>query len=153
MMDSRVRRYASLATGLGLVGLVAACGGTGNANGSLPAFKSLDATYQAVDDIVGCNDNASDPPHKSVEGGGPTGESVMCTNGVEVLWFESKEAQDKVYELYASAAGSAGSVYFVEGRNWLVVDYSEVAVSPGKLDGRNLKDLAEELDAEYTVEK
>lgn len=77
----------------------------------------------------------------------------MCTNTVEVLWFESQEAREKVYELIASAAGSAGAVYFAEGRNWFVADVSEVAMGAVPERKLNLEELAENLDAQYTMEQ
>lgn len=155
VMNYGVKYGASVLALLGFVGLIPACGATGDGLESLPKFKSLDATYQAVDEAVNCTDDAPDPPHKVAPEGGPTGESVMCTNTVEVLWFESNEARENVYELYSSAAGPAGSVRFVEGQNWLVVDGSEVKIgkAPKKLEKRNLERLAEKLDGRFTVEQ
>jgi hypothetical protein len=99
----------------------------------LPEFTSLDDAYQAVDAVLDCADDAPVPPAKLPPPSGPTGEAVMRTETVEVLWSETQEGYDNVYDLYAGAAES-GSVYFVEGRNWL-------------------EGLAENVDAKYTVKR
>lgn len=77
----------------------------------------------------------------------------MCTNTVEVLWFESEDTRNDVYELLASAAGSGGSVYFVEGKNWLVADVSEVQVGSTPEKNVDMENLAEQLNGKYTVEQ
>jgi hypothetical protein len=118
----------------------------------MPEFSSLEDAYEAVDAVLGCAQDVGDPPTKHPLSGGPTGESVLCTKTVEVLWFDSQEAYDNVYELYVAAAGNPGSVYLVEGRNWFVADVAEVAI--GVVDPRrntNLEALAEHLGAKYAV--
>lgn len=149
-MHHRTRRYARLTVALGVVGIVAACGDTDE---DLPAFDSLESAYQAVDDAVDCAEDASDPPTKILESDGPTGESVMCTNTVEVLWFETQDARDDVYDLLAGAAGPTGAVYFAVGRNWFVADVSEVAVGAAPEREMDMEGLAEVLGAQYTVEQ
>ncbi len=152
MMNHRTKKYASLMAVLGLVGAVAGCC---EDTDELPVFDSLEATYQAVDEIVGCSDDAPEPADKRTTSGGPTGESVMCTSTVEVLWCDSDEARQDVYELLAdtAGAGAGGSVYFAEGRNWFVADGAEAMV--GAAPGRSIdkEQLAEALDARYTVER
>lgn len=148
-MNHRRRRWAFVMMALGLAGTVAACGDNTE---QLPAYESLAATYQAVDEVVDCSDDAPAPPEKRLPSGGPTGESLMCTNTVEVLWFDTAGARDDVYDLLASAAGSAGSVYFVEGRNWFVADFSEVGVGAVPKRTIDMEDLARALGARYTVE-
>lgn len=86
MMDQRTRRYATLMVTLGLVGTVSGCG---DDTDELPGFDSLDATYRAVDEVVDCSEDAPEPAVKLPGSGEPTGESVMCTSTVEVLWFDS----------------------------------------------------------------
>lgn len=135
---------------LGLVGAVAGCGGGPD---ELPAFGSLEATYQAVDEVVDCSDDAPEPAVKLPGSGEPTGESVMCTSTVEVLWFDSDEARENVYDLLADTAGAAGSVYFVEGNNWFVVDGAEVMVGAVPERRIDMEQLADALDARYTVEQ
>ncbi|WP_345311869.1 hypothetical protein [Kocuria gwangalliensis] len=150
MMKHRARKYTSLMAALGLAGVVAGCSSDTE---DLPAFDSLNATYQAVDEVVDCSEDVSEPPVKSPGSGTDAGESELCTNTVEVLWFDNDEARDDVYELLASAAGSAGAVYFVEGRNWFVADYSEVQAGSVPEREIDMEQLAEVLDAQYTVEQ
>ncbi|MFF0945324.1 hypothetical protein ACFYE2_14005 [Kocuria sp. CPCC 205300] len=113
----------------------------------LPVFDSLEATYQAVNEIVGCSDDAPEPADKRTASGGPTGESVMCTSTVEVLWFDSDEARQDVYELLADTAGAGGSVYFAEGRNWFVADGAEVVVGAVPERSIDMEQPAEALGA------
>ncbi len=150
MTNHRTKKYASSMTVLGLVGAVAGCY---EDTDELPVFDSLEATYQAVDEIVGCSDDAPGPADERTASGGPTGESVMCTSTVEVLWFDSDETRQDVYDLLADTAGAGGSVHFAEGRNWFVADGAEVMV--GAAPGRSIdkEQLAEALDARYTVER
>lgn len=148
-MNHRTRKYTFLIGALGLVGAVAGCG---DGTDELPAFDSLDATYQAVDEVVDCSDDAPEPAGKRTRSGGPTGESMMCTSTVEVLWFDSDDARHDVYELLADTAGAAGSVYFVEGHNWFVADGAEVMVGAVPERRIDLEQLADALDAQYTVE-
>ena len=150
MMSHRTRSYASLLVVLGLVGVAAGCG---ESTDGLPAFDSLEATFQAVDDVVGCSENAPEPAVKLPGSGQPTGESVMCTSTVEVLWFDGEETREDVYELLADTAGAAGSVYFVEGRNWFVADGAEVMVGAAPERTVDMEQLADALDARYTVEQ
>lgn len=116
-------------------------------------FRSLDATYQAVDDVVNCSDDVGDSPVMSGESGRLRVDSVKCTSTVLVLWFKNEENRAETYELMAGAAGSAGSVYFAEGQNWFVVDGSEVAIGAAPERKVDLETLAEKLDAQYTVEQ
>lgn len=150
MMNLRTKKYASLIAALGLVGAVAGCG---EDTDELPAFDSLEATYQAVDEVVDCSDDAPEPAGKRTTSGGPTGESVMCTSTVEVLWFDSDEARQDVYDLLAETAGDGDSVYFVEGRNWFVADGAEVMVGAVPERSIDMEQLAEALGARYTVDR
>jgi hypothetical protein len=137
-----------------LVGLVTACGSASGAGQELPEFASLEDAYQAVDAVLGCTDDVGDPPTKFPLEGGPTGESVLCTRTVEVLWFDSQEAYDNVYELYGAAARNPGSVYLVEGHNWFVADVAEVAIGVEDPErNTNLEALAENLGAKYAVKR
>lgn len=150
MMNHRTKKYASLIGALGLLGAVAGCS---EDTDELPAFDSLEDTYQAVDEVVDCSDDAPEPADKRTSSGGPTGESVMCTSTVEVLWFDSDEARQDVYDLLADTAGGGSSVYFAEGRNWFVADGAEVMVGAVPERAIDMEQLADALDARYTVER
>jgi hypothetical protein len=153
-MSTRRGQRLSLVAAFGLLGLVTACGTASGAGEELPEFTSLDDTYQAVDAVLRCAEDAGDPPTKFPPSGGPTGEAVMCTDTVEVLWFDTQEAYDNIYGLYADTANGSGSVYFVEGRNWFVVDVAEVALgAPEPVSLADLEGLAQNLDAKYTVKQ
>ncbi|MEX5297050.1 hypothetical protein QYM41_17395 [Kocuria sp. CPCC 205268] len=149
-MNHRTRSYGSLLVALGLAGAVAGCG---EGTDDLPAFDSLEATYRAVDEIVDCSADAPEPAVKFPGSGKDTGESVMCTSTVEVLWFDHDEAREDVYELLSDTAGDGSSVYFVEGRNWFVVDGAEVMVGAVPERRIDMEQLADALDARYTVER
>jgi hypothetical protein len=151
MKSSKKLSACFLAT-MGLTAIMTGCSTGSNTAQSLPAYDSLDETYEAVDAVLDCVDNPPQAPHKVPQSGGPTGTSEMCTNTVEVLWFDSDEAYKNVYDLYASAAAPGGSVYFATGQNWFVVDDSEVAVGTTP-ESRDLETLAKKLGAEYKVEK
>lgn len=134
-------RAALLVTGTG-------CGDTAD---HLPKYGSLSDVRKAVDDVVHCDENPRRPPEKVMDPPGFTGQAVMCVDAVEILWFDSSDALDRTYDMFYSAAGEAGSVYFVRGKNWFVVDYSEVQVG-AVVDRRvDMKRLADELGAEYIV--
>ena len=145
-MNHHTKKYASLIAALGLVGAVAGCS---EDTEELPAFDSLEATYQAVDEIVDCSDDAPEPAVKLPGSGQDTGESLMCTSTVEVLWFDSDEARANVYDLLTNAGNT---VYLAEGRNWFVVDASEIMVETMSERTIDMEQLADILDARYTVE-
>ena len=153
-MKKRPERYLPLALMLGLLGVTTACGSASGAAAELPEFASLDDTYKAVDAVLGCADDVEDPPTKIPPSGGPTGESVMCTPTVEVLWFDSQESYESIYELFAATPNGNTAIYFVEGRNWFVADVAEVALgAPAPPRLADLEGLAENLGARYTVKR
>lgn len=92
------------------------------------------------------------PPPSDVMGGNGQipAASVKCTQTVEIFHFESPEARD---EAYAVMADAAGSVYFAEGRNWFVVDYSEVAIGGGDPETLDLSVLSDSLGTRFTEVK
>ena len=67
-----------------------------------------------------------------------------------MLWFDSDEARANVYDLFANAGNT---VYMVEGRNWFVVDASEIMVETVSDRTIDIEQLADALDARYTVEQ
>lgn len=145
MMNHRTRKYVSLLMALGVVGIVPGCG---DGLDELPASDSLEATYQAVEEVVDCSESAPEPAVKLPRSGRDTGESVMCTSPVEVLWFHRDEARENVYEVLAD---TAGAVYLVKGRNWFVTDGAEVMVGAVLERRIDMEQLADALDARYTV--
>ncbi|MFL0503888.1 hypothetical protein AABM36_04210 [Kocuria sp. KSNUG] len=118
----------------------------------LPEYASLNDAYGAVDAVVNCDTNPPAPTEKVLHPPGPTGESRMCTDTLEVLWFDSKTDRDKVFDLLASAAGLAGSVSFVKGRNWLVSDYSDLDTGVTKQRSVDMEAVARSLHGQFVRE-
>ena len=80
-------------------------------------------------------------------------ESVKCTRTVEIFYFDSPAAREDAYTLLASAAESDGSVYFAEGENWFVVDFSEVGVGTADPQSVDLSVLSAPLGTRFTEVK
>lgn len=133
-----------------LIGACTGCAAEASSTEDLPAYSSLEAARQAVSGQLDCREDP--PPPSDVMGGNGQipAESVKCTQTVEIFHFESPEARDEAYALMADAAGSGGSVYFAEGRNWFVVDYSEVAIGGGNPEPLDLSVLSDSLGTRYT---
>jgi hypothetical protein len=148
----REERHLPLVAVLGLLGSVTACGAGSGAGQESPEYATLEDAYKAVDEVLNCADDAGNPLFIGTPG--PTGEAIRCTETVEVFWFDSQEAYDNVHKLFSTAAGNPGSVYFVEGRNWFVVDFAEVAVGVEDPErNADLEVLAENLGAKYAVKQ
>lgn len=147
-MNSMVKKCILFASASGLTFVATSC----SFGQALPAFDSLDDTYRAVDNHVGCAKDIHGPPITILNSTQPTGQSRMCTDTVEILWFETSETHQEARSMAASAADPSGAVHIVEGANWLVVDLSEVQRRsfPGR--GIDMRELAVALDARYTVE-
>jgi hypothetical protein len=151
MLKDRVTLAAAL---LALVvGACSGCTAEEPSTDDLPSYNSLEETRQAVSERLNCQD---DPPDSTVVFGddGPIHtESVKCTQTVEVFYFDSQEARDDTYTLMSDAAESGGSVYFAEGRNWFVVDYSEVGLGNADPEPVDLSVLSEPLGTRFTEVK
>ncbi|MBG6192496.1 hypothetical protein IWX64_003470 [Arthrobacter sp. CAN_A212] len=80
-------------------------------------------------------------------------ESVKCTQTAEIFYFTSQDARDDAYNLMAGTAETGGSVYFAEGRNWFVVDYSEVGLGATDPETLDLSVLSEPLGTRFTEVK
>lgn len=136
-----------------LVGACSACGTEQPSAPGLPSYSSLEDARQAVAGQLDCRENPPAPTAvMGADGQIPT-ESVKCTQTVEIFYFESLDARDNAYLLMAGAAESDGSVYFAEGRNWFVVDYSEVGVGTTVPEPLDLSALSEPLGTRFTEVK
>lgn len=73
----------------------------------------------------------------------------MCTNSLEVLWFDSSSSQEKVFDMLSSIGKPGSPVEFATGKNWFVADYS--AVPNGTTPDRqvDMQDLAKKMGAHY----
>lgn len=146
----KLRYRMALAVGSLALLAVPACSAREPAVDELPSYDSFDAVRQAVTEQLECEDTPPSPTRVMGDGVQIPTESVKCTTAVEIFYFDSQEARNKAYDTLASAAESDGSVYFAEGRNWFVVDYSEVTVGGDDPQSPDLAGLAEALGARYT---
>ncbi len=131
----------------------AACSAEEQSLDALPSYNSLDDVRQAVSDHLECQDDPPSPTDVMGDHGQIPTESLKCTLSVEIFHFESPDARNETYALLASTADDDGSVYFVEGRNWFVVDYAEAAVGGADSRPTDLAALAEALGARYSEVK
>lgn len=132
--------------------------GTGCAAGQapvdeLPSYSSLEDARQAVFDHLECREELLGSTVVFGSDGPMSTESVKCTPTVELFYFDSQEARTDTYAVMADAAESGGSVYFAEGRNWFVVDYSEVEVGSANPVPIDLSVLSESLGTRFTEVK
>lgn len=137
-----------------IMGTCSACGAEEASADGLPSVNSLEEARQAVSGQLDCRE---DPPSPTVAVMGTDGkipaESVKCTQTVEIFYFDSSDARDEAYTLMADAAGSDGSVYFAEGKNWFVVDYSEVGIGAAEPEPMDLAVLSEPLGTRFSEVK
>ncbi|MFD1846740.1 hypothetical protein [Arthrobacter flavus] len=131
------------------MGACAACT-PADASASLPSYDSLESTHQAINELINCVDDAPDSTLVYNEGVLTTTNSIKCTEVVEIFHFDSEESKAGTYSLLAEAEGT---VRFAEGKNWFVVDYSDVATVEGVSDRIDVAELAENLDAQYSEVK
>jgi hypothetical protein len=133
-----------------VIGTCSACTAAAGAPAELPEFDSLQTAFEAVDKNIGCLDGV-DGSTSVYDGVGLLNtESTKCTETVEVFYFEAAGDREHVVTTLSAAAEGDGSMQFVEGKNWFVVDYSEVAAGSSPDGSRDLADLAEMLGAEFT---
>ncbi len=147
-MYSLVKKRMILAAATGTLLIATSC----THSEALPAYDSLGDAYQAVDSHVGCEEQAHEQPVTILNASHPMGESRMCTDSVEILWFKASETHQEARSVAASAADPSGSVHIVEGANWFVVDLAEVQQRSLPGPRIDMKDLADALDAKYSVE-
>ncbi|CEA06904.1 hypothetical protein BN1051_00208 [Arthrobacter saudimassiliensis] len=147
------RGAANLGALILLIGAGTACTADAPSTEDLPSYNSLEAARQAVSGQLDCQEDPPPPTEVMGSNGQLPAESVKCTRTVEIFYFESPEARDEAYTLMSNAAGSEGSVYFAEGRNWFVVDYSEVGVGGGDPEPLDLSALSEPLGTRFTEVK
>ncbi|MCC3265229.1 hypothetical protein [Arthrobacter gengyunqii] len=136
-----------------LIGASSGCAAAQPSTDDLPSFSSLEDARQAVANQLDCLEDPPSPTAVMGSTGRIPAESVKCTQTVEILYFESAEARDEAYNVMGDAAGSEGSVYFAEGRNWFVVDFSEVGVGTTDPEPLDLSALSEPLGTRFTEVK
>ncbi|MGO4431808.1 hypothetical protein AB4Y88_00480 [Paenarthrobacter sp. RAF9] len=111
---------------------------------STTEFQSLEAARQAVQKVIGCDDAPKTEPIVNPELAGYTAEYSVCTDRVQIEWFQNEEARSAEQQLYGD---SSQPLALVEGKNWMVVDMSKALNEPAS--GVDLKNLAEQLGGHY----
>lgn len=136
-----------------IVGTCTACSTTSPSTDGLPSISSLADARETVSDHLDCLEDPPPPTTVMGDDGPIPGESVKCTQTAEIFYFPSQESRDDAYNLMAGTAETGGSVYFAEGKNWFVVDYSEVALGNNDPETLDLSVLSDPLGTRFTEVK
>lgn len=115
---------------------------------NLLVFSSIDEAYTAVDDILGCeSDPAGDPIVPMGDGVPLTSAQKLCFENVQLDLYKDQSALQETYRMLSDS--NQGKVHLVHGKNWMVVDFSQMAT--GQPSTSNIQRLAKELNGEYSV--
>ncbi|WP_347110171.1 hypothetical protein AAHB33_05580 [Paenarthrobacter sp. S56] len=148
--------FAIRSIGVGIVGLTLASAFSSCTAESAPepdvasssrsqAFASLAEIREAVSAVVGCETEPTTAPIVNPDLAGYTAEYAVCSNRVQVEWYDDSDARLDAAGVYSDASQPLA---FVEGENWIVADLSFALGEPGS--GKDLKKLAQELGGTYT---
>lgn len=130
------------------VGLLAGCGTPGQADtGALRAYTSMDEAYAAVDGVLGCDAEPAGEPITPADGGALTSEQKLCSENVQIDFYLNEDALQKALEIWTGS--NQGEVHLARGRNWMVVDVTDVAT--GEPTTWDIEGLADRLNGEYSV--
>ena len=146
----RRRSFLNIATAAFLVALpLTGCGGQEQPRGeNLQGFTSIDEAYTVVDNILGCDsDPVGEPIVPMGDGVKLTSAQKLCFENVQVDLYADQDALRDSYQILSDS--NQGKVHLVHGKNWIVVDFSEMAT--GQPSTRNVQRLAKELNGEYAV--
>ncbi|MDR6507249.1 hypothetical protein [Arthrobacter oryzae] len=111
-------------------------------------FSSIDEAYTAVDDILDCeSDPVGEPVVPMGDGVRLTSAQKLCFENVQVDLYADQDALRESYRILSDS--NQGKVHVVHGKNWMVVDVSELAT--GQPSPRNIERLAKELSGEYAI--
>jgi hypothetical protein len=115
---------------------------------NLQGFSSIDEAYTAVDDILHCeSDPAGEPIIPMGDGVKLTSAQKLCFENVQIDLYTDQDGLREGYQILSDS--NQGDVHLVHGKNWMVVDLSEMAT--GQPSTRNIERLAKELNGEYAV--
>lgn len=115
---------------------------------NLQAFSSIDEAYAAVDDILGCESEPIGEPIVPMGDRVPlTSAQKLCFENVQIDLYADQNALRQSHQILSDT--NQGKVHLVHGKNWMVVDFSEMAT--GQPSTRNIERLAKELKGEYAV--
>ena len=147
---TKLERFLDIAVAAFLVaGMLTGCAAQGHSTGEdLQMFSSIDEAYTAVDDILGCEpDPAGDPIVPMSHGGQLTSAQKLCFENVQLDLYTDQNALQEGYRMLSDS--NQGKVPLVHGKNWMVVDFSQIAT--GQPSTSNIQRLAKELNGEYSV--
>lgn len=132
-----------------VAGPLAGCAAHDQARGgNLQAFSSIDEAYAAVDDILGCEPDPVGEPIVPMGDGVPlTSAQKLCFENVQIDLYTDQNALQESHQILSDT--NQGKVHLVHGKNWMVVDVSQMAT--GQPSTRNFDRLAKELNGEYAV--
>ncbi|MGX9901994.1 hypothetical protein ACW0JT_23205 [Arthrobacter sp. SA17] len=115
---------------------------------NLQAFSSIDEAYAAIDDILDCEPDPVGQPIVPMGDGVPlTSAQKLCFENVQIDLYTDQTVLQESYRMMSDS--NQGKVHLVQGKNWMVVDLSEMAT--GQPSTRNIERLAKELNGEYAV--
>lgn len=115
---------------------------------NLQAFSSIDEAYAAVDDILDCEPDPVGEPIVPMGDGVPlTSAQKLCFENVQIDVYADQKTLHESYKMLSDS--NQGKVHLVHGKNWMVVDLTEMAT--GQPSTRNIERLAKKLNGEYAV--
>lgn len=144
------RRLLDIAVATFLVAVpVTGCGAQDQPRDDNPqGFSSIEEAYTAVDDILDCeSDPVGEPTVPMGDGVKLTSAQKLCFENVQVDLYADQDALRESYRILSDS--NQGKVHLVHGKNWMVVDLSELAT--GQPSPRNIERVAKELSGEYAV--
>lgn len=115
---------------------------------NLQGFSSMDDAYTAVDDILDCEpDPVGEPIVPMGDGVRLTSAQKLCFANVQVDLYSGQKALGESYRMLSDS--NQGKIHLVYGKNWMVVDFTEMAV--GQPSTRDIERLVKELNGEYAI--
>jgi hypothetical protein len=128
---------------------VAGCGAEEQpGGGTLQGFSSMDAAYTAVDDVLAWQaDPVGDPIVPMGDGIRLASAQKLCFENVQIDLYADQKAFSESYQILSDT--NQGKIHVVRGKNWMVVDFSEMAT--GQASTRDIERLVKELDGEYVA--
>ena len=76
-----------------------------------------------------------------------TSAQKLCFENVQIDLYTDQKALQESYQILSDT--NQGKVHLVHGKNWMVVDFSQMAT--GQPSTRNIERLAKELNGEYAI--
>jgi hypothetical protein len=140
----------NIATAAFLVAVpVAGCSGEEQPGGeNLQSFSSMDEAYTAVDEVLACEaDPVGDPIVPMGDGIRLASAQKLCFENVQIDLYADEKSLRETYQILSDS--NQGKIHLVHGKNWMVVDFSEMAT--GQASTRDIERLVKELNGEYVI--